>query len=250
MLPRIALTLIALLAMLPVAFAQSDVARSWHKAVVYLPGSARTTTIDKIVVEKPMAAAIFMHGCAGIDRDGRAWSAMLAKLGLLVVLPDSLARTDRKPSCDVVNKKGGLFPPVHGMRLDEIAHAAEQVRKQPWFDGKNLFLMGYSEGAVAAVRSKLSGFRGVIATSWTCTNSNVPAFDGVFTPAETPVLTMAHADDPWFKAPNLKGSCADKFAGRKNASHVNVPGPGHGTYDSEAAREAAAAFIRANFAGR
>jgi hypothetical protein len=109
--------------------------------------------------------------------------------------------------------------------------------------------MGYSEGAVAAVRSKLAGFRGVIATSWTCTNAKAADFDGIFAPADTPVLTMMHADDPWFKAPHLAGSCASKMSGRKNAMHVVVPGTGHGTYDSDVARKAVANFIKTNLAG-
>ena len=108
---------------------------------------------------------------------------------------------------------------------------------------RRFFSWANSEGAVAAVRSKRAGFRGVIATSWTCTNSQAADFDGVFTPPETPVLTLMHVDDPWFRVPFLKGSCANKIAGRKNARHVVVPGEGHGTYDSAAARNAVMAFL-------
>jgi len=249
MIKRISLALAAVLMSSIAASAEGDVAASWDKGLAYLPGASSATALSKLAPGKPSGAVIFVHGCYGIDNDARRWSAMMAKMGLVVVLPDSMARTDRKPSCDPVAKKGGLFPPVHGMRLDEIRYAAEQIRKQPWFDGKNLFLMGYSEGAIAAVRSKLPGFRGVIATSWTCTNAKAPDFDGIFVPADTPVLTLMHTDDPWFKAPHLAGSCANKLAGRKNAAHVVVPGAGHGTYDSEVARNAVANFIRTNLAG-
>ena len=95
------------------------------------------------------------------------------------------------------------------------------------------------------MRSKLAGFRGVIATSWTCTNSRAADFDGVFTPPETPLLTLMHANDPWFRVPFLKGSCANKIASRKNAGHVVVPEEGHGTYASAAARNAVAVFLAA-----
>jgi hypothetical protein len=62
---------------------------------------------------------------------------------------------------------------------------------------------------------------------------------------ETPLLTLMHADDPWFRVPFLKGSCANKIAGRKNAGHVVVPGEAHGTYASAAARNAVAVFLAA-----
>jgi dienelactone hydrolase len=248
MFSRILVALAALVAGAVAAVAEGDVARSWEKELAYLPGSSKAIEIGKAAPGKQSGAVIFMHACNGIETDAQRWSAMLAKMDLVVVLPNSMARSDRKPSCDPDSRKGGLFPPVHGMRLDEIRYAADQVRKQPWFDGKNLFLMGYSEGAVAAVRTRVAGFRGVIATSWTCTNAKMAAFDGVYVPADTPLLTMMHTTDPWYKAGDTVGSCANKIAGRKNATHVTVPGEGHGTYDADVARKAVAKFIKANLA--
>jgi hypothetical protein len=159
---------------------ETQVSQSWEKAVVYLPRTSKPSSIDQIKTDKAYPVAIFMHGCGGIESnsDNHDWAKLLASEGLLVVMPNSLARTDRKPSCDPKTKRAGLFPAVHGMRLEEIKYASEQIRKQTWFDGKNLFLMGFSEGATAAVRTKLSGFRGVIATSWTCTNARVPHLTG------------------------------------------------------------------------
>ena len=60
--------------------------------------------------------------------------------------------------------------------------------------------MGFSEGAIASVRTKLADFRGVIATSLTCTNAKAPGFDGVFVTPETPVLTLSHESDPVYTA--------------------------------------------------
>ncbi len=224
----------------------AQVAQSWEKAVIYLPKTSKPKSVDRIKTDKPYPVAIFMHGCGGIESvpDNHGWARLLASEGLLVVMPDSLARTDRKPSCDPKTMRGGLFPAVHGMRLEEIKYASEQIRTQPWFDGNNLFLMGFSEGAIAAVRTKLSGFRGVIATSWTCTNTKVPSFDGVFVPPETPLLTLAHEEDPWFTVEQFRGSCAQKISGRTGAQHVTVPGKGHGTYHSKEAKQAVVQFIQ------
>ncbi len=225
--------------------AETDVERSWDKAVVYLPNTYKTTVINKVKLDKPFPVAIFMHGCGGIESgsENLDWAKLIAKQGLVVIMPDSLARNDRKPSCDPKTRKGGLFPPVHDMRLEEIKFASDEVKKQPWFDGKNLFLMGFSEGAIAVVRTRLEGFRGVIATGWPCTNAKAPAFDGIFLPLETPLLTINNAEDPWFTAEHFKGSCESKFAGRQNARNLTLPGRDHGTYYSEKARQAVVDFI-------
>jgi dienelactone hydrolase len=226
--------------------AETDVKSSWDKSVFFLPNTSNTTELNKVKLDKPYPVAIFMHGCGGIDpnSDNHDWAKLIAQQGLLVIMPDSLARNDRKPSCDPKARKGGLFPPVHDMRLEEIKFASDEVRKQLWFDGKNLFLMGFSEGAVAAVRTRLDGFRGVIATGWTCTNAKAPAFDGIFLPQETPLLTINHTDDPWYTAEHLRGSCESKFTGRLNAQNLTIPGRDHGTYHSEKARQAVVDFIK------
>jgi dienelactone hydrolase len=225
---------------------ETRVAQSWERAVVYLPRTSRPVSVDQIKTDKAFPVAIFMHGCGGItpNSDNYEWAKLLASEGLLVVMPDSLARYDRQPSCDPKTNRAGLFPPVHGMRLEEIKYASEQIRSQPWFDGKTLFLMGFSEGAVAAVRTKLSGFRGVIASSWTCTNNKAQAFDGIYLPLETPLLTLAHEEDPWYQGEQFRGTCAQKMSGRTDSHHVVVPGREHGTYDSKVAREAVVQFVR------
>jgi dienelactone hydrolase len=225
---------------------ETQVAQSWEKAIVYLPCTSQPTSVDQIKTDKAYPVAIFMHGCDGIapNPDNNAWAKLLASEGLLVIMPDSLARTDRKPSCDPKNKKSGLFPAVHGMRLEEIKYASEQIKSQPWFDGKNLFLMGFSEGAMAVIRTKLSGFRGVIASSWTCTNKKTPSFDGIFLPPETPLLTISYEEDPHYQDEHLRGTCGDKMAGRADSHQVTIPGKGHGTYDSKEAKDAVIQFVK------
>jgi dienelactone hydrolase len=248
---RFALVLIGVVLISEPCFAtaqtpETQVAQSWERAVVYLPGASDAVSLDQIKTDKAYPVAIFMHGCDGItlNPDNRHWAKLLASEGLLVIMPDSLARTDRQPSCDPKSKKGGLFPPVHEMRLEEIKFASKQIRSRPWFDGKNLFLMGFSEGAIATVRTRLSGFRGVIASSWTCTNTKTPAFDGIYLPPKTPLLTLAYEEDPRYPEKHMRGNCAQKMAGRADSRHVTVPGKGHGTYDSEVAREAVVKFIK------
>lgn len=226
-------------------FAQAS--QAWEKAIVYAPGSSSPQALDGVKTDRTYPVVLFMHECGGLanrNNDSHAWGKLLASEGFLVVMPDSLARSDRQPSCDPKARRYGLFPAVHAMRLEELHHASEQIRKQQWFDGKNLVLMGYSEGAVAAVRTKLSGFRGVIATSLTCSNAKAPGLDGVFVTPETPVLTLSHESDPVNAAEHLQGSCGQKLSGRVNAQHVTLTGTGHGTFHSDTAKQAVVRFAK------
>ena len=106
-------------------FAQTS--QAWEKAIVYAPGSSSPQALDRVKTDRTYPVVLFMHGCDGLgnrDTDSHAWGKLLASEGLLVVMPDSLARSDRQPSCDPKARKFGLFPPVHAMRLEEIQYAS------------------------------------------------------------------------------------------------------------------------------
>lgn len=248
-------------------YVQEGVPLTWQKARVYLPYNASPTTLDRIPRNARLGVVLFMHGCWGFETEEHVhWARLLTAQGLLVIMPDSFARPNRQRRCDLIDDHGGSDPAVHDMRLAEIAYAKAQIEKQPWFDGKNLFLMGYSEGAIAAVRTPLHGFSGVIATSWTCTHRGYPPLNGIFLPLDTPLLTLSYDDDPWFPLDHIKGNCGQQMAGRRDATHMTVPSQGelhrmmhqvdkrvinlfrtqghnHGTFNSQMARRAVIDFI-------
>jgi poly(3-hydroxybutyrate) depolymerase len=168
----------------------ADVAASWEHAVVSVPGRFLTTSVKDIEAEKPRPVVLLIHGCAGIQRTESSWAGFLKGEGYIVVEPDSFARS-RPKSCDPRTRRAGLFPGVTMYRLDEVTYALDQLRESPWADQRNLFLMGHSEGAVAAATANVSGFRGVIISAWICRN-------GLVVPHETAVLTIDHGT---FEAP-------------------------------------------------
>lgn len=225
----------------------ANVALSWEKADVYVPDKYFTTRPGKVKVDKPLPVVIYLHGCAGInpDHDSR-WGSFIKGLGYIAVLPDSMARPGRRPNCDPKNKKGGLFPQAHSMRLEEIRYAFEQVKKSAWADSSNVFLMGHSEGGIAAARNTLADFRGIIISGWTCTNLSRADFDGIFAPLETPILTLEWDRDAWYDFTAQQGSCAKKFGERKKVRQVLFSGTEHSTYDKREARDAVAQFIKEN----
>jgi len=223
---------------------KSDVKKSWDSARVYVPGNRSETTPDKVKVEKPLPVVIYIHGCTGLTGESYSWGEYVKDLGYIAVLPDSMARRSES-NCDPKTKKGGNFPKAHAMRLEEIRYAFDQVKKSPWADTKNVFLMGHSEGGIAAARTKLEGFSGIIISGWRCTNTKNPGFDGIFAPLETPVLTLEWNRDDW-QNDATKGSCNDKFGERKKAHQVLFSGNGHNVFEQSAAREAVTRFLKEN----
>jgi dienelactone hydrolase len=240
--------LIAALALLLTAAMPADaddVAATYDRAVVYVPGARTPVTPAEVKTSRRYPAVVFLHGCAGIgtrDQEAHRWGAHIASQGYVAVIPDSLARS-RPASCDRKARTASMFPGVFDLRRAEARHAAERVRAAPWFDGRALVLMGYSEGAIAALSSNLDGFTAVIATAWTCNIRFVYWLDGISVAPQTPLLTIAFERDRWFQSWIFSGSCADRFDGRQDARHVALPGQGHGTARSQVARKAVADFL-------
>lgn len=252
---EVAVLAFAFVACAPAAFSQAvenreaSVAITWEKAEVFVPGSFFKTTPDKVAVTKPLPVVIYLHGATGIDPDHDVrWGSFIKDLGYIAVLPDSMARPGRKPNYDARTKRGGVFPAANAMRIEETHFALEQVKKSAWADANNVFLMGHSEGGQAAARNRLPGFRGIIISGWTCTDSARPAFDGIFAPLETPILTLEWNHDVFREGTPQQGSCANKFGGRKKVRQVVFSGTQHGTYSQREARDAVAQFLKENLA--
>ncbi|MFQ5961473.1 MAG: dienelactone hydrolase family protein [Candidatus Methylomirabilales bacterium] len=228
----------------------AELARTWDGARVYLPGSGVGRLMadfnpSSVPAPRPLPTVLYLHGCTGIYGGSvpAAWARFLNTAGYAVVMPDSFAREYRPRNCHPATRTGGLFPPAHDMRLDEIEYALVKLRTLPWVDQRNLFLMGHSEGGIAAARWPGRGFNGHIISGWTCTHLYDPFLDGLRAARETPVLVLEFEDDPWHGRATA-GSCGTKFGGRKDARLVTLPGRGHYTGHRPEAREAVLQFLR------
>ena len=225
-----------------------DVEKSWDEAIVYVPGKFFSTSVQKIQVDKPMPVIIYLHGCVGINRNHDAnWASLLIDQGFIVVMPDSMARPGRLTNCDPrLKKRTNTFPAVYEYRQQEITYALEQTTASSWADKRNIFLMGHSEGGIAVAQSLHAEFAGKIISAWTCTDKGDPAFDGIFSPKNLPVLAMASLDDEWRKGTPHEGRCANKAEGRSNFKQVDRQGSIHTTYDNVEARNAVKEFLEKN----
>jgi dienelactone hydrolase len=224
-----------------------DVELSWEKGLAYLPGAFLSKSPSSLSLEKKFPVVIYMHGCTGIYAPHDvAWAKVIAEQGFLVILPDSMARPNRRSNCDPRMKGGtNIFPQAYLYRQQEISYALSQVQKSNWAEQDNIFLMGHSEGGIATAQSVHDGFRARVISGWTCTLSTNPKFGGINSAKDLPVLVVASIDDDWRKGKANEGRCIDSAPGH-NVTQIDLQGKEHSTYGNAAARDAVTKFLKEN----
>ena len=233
-----------------------DIARTWQQAQVALPAlgapEALRTTMGSTEMFARVArlsgarlpVVVYLHGCTGVGN--AEFLKQLADAGFAVVAPDSFARRYRPLQCDPATLTGGRNLFVFDFRMEEVSYAVQQLWSLPWVDRNRLFLVGSSEGAVAAALYRGDEFRARVITQWTC--SGAPHVAGLAAPMDEPVLAVVAADDPWYAAARAAGATADcgpVLAGRADSrSYVVQGGPAHDVYSSPAATALILDFLR------
>lgn len=219
-----------------------EVQHTWDHARVYAPGRFLATVPAQLQASGRMPVVVYLHGCTGLTPHDAYWARTLITQGVIVIQPDSFARTDRRANCDPATHRVGLFPPASAMRDEELRFALERLRSVPWADPQRIIVMGHSEGGRAAMANVAPNVRGTIVSGWGCTSSNW-RWNGIPHPAEHPLLILEHDHDPWYA--KRGGRCKDHLAGRSATKYVALGGSGHNSAHSEQAREAALAFVGA-----
>ena len=247
--PRAGRALLVCLAFVATACASSpervrDIARSWDKALVALPGRSLSVGPGSVSATAPMPSVVHLHGCSGIIGDEVAWARHLGRAGYAVIMPDSFARAGRKRDCDPSRARGGLFPRVWEMREEEIGHALAQVRTLPWVDARNVFLMGHSEGGAAVALWGGGGVNAQVILGWWCRYDGTPALDGIRMPRSMPVLAVTFQVDGWFSPYYRESACGRVLRGHRAGEEIVLSGGGHEVSGSPRGIEAVVAFLR------
>ena len=235
----------------------SELQRTWDAAWVFAPdasaaGYARLRGSDlrqrfEPGVAPPAAIVLHAHGCDGLSEISAASGRFLAQSGYLVVEPDSFARRDKPVSCKPARHLGGLHRAVLGWRHDEMRFAAAKLEQIKSLAGLPLILMGHSEGAIAVATIADLPSAARIVEGWTC-HAGWPEYRGLAAPPDEPVLALVGADDPWFRAPVLKGDCGAFMHGAAQHSIVyhspNYLAGKHWLSSDPEVRETIIGFIR------
>jgi hypothetical protein len=232
--------------------ADSDIARTYAEALVLVPDAATGKLVEGKIGDQRVIRAlkgrrlplvIYLHGCTGIGNTEALQT--IASSGFVVIAPNSFARRFRPLQCRPSRQSGGQNIFVYDFRLTEVSYAVHRLRDVPWVDWTKAFLLGVSEGGVAAALYRGNEFAGRVITQWTCQGH--PFIRGIASGGGEPVLAIVRKSDPWYghdDGIDQSGHCGDAFAGRPNSfSYVLEGEGGHDVMGNPRALEAIIDFF-------
>lgn len=242
---------------------ESDIERTWSQALVVLPPAVagQEPRVERLRASGMLQAGrngarrprlplvVYLHGCDGIG-DLPLLKA-LASRGYAVIAPDSFARRFRPLQCDPARRQGGQNRFVYDFRLTELTFALERLDGLDWIDYRNLFLMGTSEGGVAAALFRGQVFNARVVAQWSCQGD--PLVRGIGAPPGEPVLALMREGDPYYdprNTPAQQGDCGPFLAGRPDSHSYLLPrsqdGLNHFVFDDPASVAVVVAFLDRN----
>ena len=210
-----------------------DVVMTWQKAYVAYPGGDRARRLSDETMsrlldsERKYPVVLYLHGCTGIGNRELRFGQQLADKGFVFVAPDSMARSFRPLQCDPKHRTGGQNLFIFDFRMTELSFTLNRLINTAWVDPDNMFLMGGSEGAVAAALYRGNEFRARVLFQWTCHGG--PLVGGIAAPIDEPILAIVNGGDPWYDELHTfgqSGHCGRFFGDRKNSESVVLDRPG------------------------
>ncbi|MBT4690593.1 MAG: hypothetical protein HOK21_19555 [Rhodospirillaceae bacterium] len=235
----------------------SDIARTFDLATIVLPRSKGQEPLvgklsDKAVQEhldgllpgRRYPTVLYMHGCTGLGRLTPLLA--FAKAGFVVFAPNSFARRFRPLQCRPSEQTGGENIFVFDFRLVEISYALQRMAQLSWINNRRLFLVGTSEGGVAAALYRGEEFNARIISQWTC--HGAPFIHGLAAPEGEPVLAIVRSDDPWYQPDRTSGQLGDcskffKTPTRSKSLIIDGGGAAHDIWGHAGAMDAALEFL-------
>ena len=234
--------------------------RTWRAALIKLPEKHQEIPSDltdptSVKVSpnlKRLPTIIYLHGCSGIWSGTHARMDAFQRGGFAVIAPVSLARNKYPQSCDLVKKVGGFYRSVLKMRQFDALHAIREARKLNWVDPDNIFLVGFSEGAIVSATLSAESdqpLRARVVEGWTC-HAGWSEYRGLNSTINEPVLTLVAKGDPWFQNYWTKGDCTE-FINKENGSRSVVYDQGplrykHSLLDSGVVQQLVISFLQAH----
>jgi dienelactone hydrolase len=191
------------------------------EAPVFGPVSLHADEAAKMPSTAQMPLVIYLHGCSGIGRLDQAIIRFLFENDYAVLAPNRFAREYNPKSCDPQRHSAGLLWGVLQYRLAEARYAVDVAKTFPWVDERHIFILGFSEGGVAAAKYGDGGLAGRIILSWTC-HDGWSENHGLAGPKDEPVLSIVADKDPWYTGLLNGGDCGEWMRDRKNSESIVV----------------------------
>ncbi len=139
---------------------------------------------------------LYIHGSSGLYRGDVYRQYIVEELGFIFFAPDSFRLKNRPTYLSPTKSK--YYTRVHKIRVAEISYNFKKLKKLPFIDNNNIFLMGNSEGGLAVAVSKTKGFKGRIVTAFSCESSYFYKKFKIGFKKSCPFLNIIGTDDEFF----------------------------------------------------
>ncbi len=180
---------------------------------------------------KNVPTLFFMHGSAGL-RKGAVYRKWVVEEGFIFFSPNSF-RVKKRPTYETPAKLK-KYEKVHNFRQAEIYYCLERLSELNFIDIKNIFLMGNSEGGLAAAAYKDKNFKGRIITAYSCENGYYSKDFKIGASKSEPILNIIGTHDEFFsndskptKDYEVQGHCTNALRKYRNAKVIILPQTKH-----------------------
>jgi len=196
-------------------------------------GKLEDVDFDEILSKKAKIPVVFyLNGSAGFTKGEiyRKW--IVENTNCLFFSPNTLEICNR-PFYNA-NSSIEQYEKVHKIRQKEIEYNIEKLSLFDWVDKNKIFLMGNSEGALAAGIYKGDEFFARILLAWNCESGYYISNSDIGAKKDIPILSCIGLDDEYFSRKskpnigyNIDGNCIESLKNYKYAKIVILSNTKH-----------------------
>jgi len=181
---------------------------------------------------------LYMHGSGDFVWGDTYRSWIVNDLGFAFISPHSHIIKNRPIYKSPAPKS--KYKKVHRLRQAEIKYASRQMRKSTWIDTNNLFLLGNSEGALAAGIYQGNEFKARIILAWSCEDGYYSEDTEIGGHTDEPILSIIGTEDEYFGVDSkfnhpkhkIQGHCIEALLEHGNSKVVVLPKAKHNLTDN------------------
>lgn len=186
-------------------------------------------------ITKNYPTLFYMHGSAGFSY-GKQYCKALIDEGFIFFAPNSYELKNR-PTYKTPTKIKN-YEEVHKVRVAEVFYNINRLKEFSFINKENIFLMGSSEGALAAAKYKGKEFKGRIVVAYACENGYYSRDFKIGAKKKDPFLNIIGTHDQYFSKyskyedKKVNGHCAMALLEYKNAKVVLLPKTKHNVIEN------------------
>ncbi|PIE42085.1 MAG: hypothetical protein CSA47_02220 [Gammaproteobacteria bacterium] len=192
---------------------------------------------------------LYMQGSGSFSKGPTFRQWITGDAGWVFFAPNTHVSSKRSKYSSPVPKK--IYEEIHKYRQAEIDQFVKRLDELPFVDRDRMFLMGNSEGALAAARYAGREFVGRLVLSWTCEPGYYTDFPKVGSKYKTdPFLNIVGRDDVYFGKDSPynnqyrnKGHCGDALLRYQHAKVVLLPNTGHNVMKNPFTKDEVISFL-------